>query len=127
MLSKVAAYTCLILLLFNMVRPAIPILEYGLRKEYIVKYLCENRNKPGCCCQGKCYLNKQLARQNQSTDADSRGNERKFQNNDLKEYLLRIVSVPVRASAPAPKKYEPSILYSYNPVPSIFVPPWALR
>lgn len=40
----------------------IVVLNYELNKEYIAKNLCENRNKPKCCCAGKCFLKKQLAK-----------------------------------------------------------------
>src|SRR5277367_1944336 len=36
--------------------------SYQINKDYISKNLCENRMKPGCCCHGKCYLAKQLAK-----------------------------------------------------------------
>ena len=35
-------------------------LDFELRKEYIIKNLCENRFKPQLHCDGKCYLSKQL-------------------------------------------------------------------
>jgi hypothetical protein len=35
-------------------------LDYQWNKTYIASTLCENRFKPGSCCQGKCYLKKQL-------------------------------------------------------------------
>lgn len=36
-------------------------LDYELRKDYIVKYLCINRDKPQLHCDGKCYLAKRIA------------------------------------------------------------------
>lgn len=35
--------------------------SYQLDKEYIVKSLCENRNRPELHCEGKCFLKKRLA------------------------------------------------------------------
>ena len=35
-------------------------LDFELRKEFIIKNLCENRFKPELHCDGKCYLAKQL-------------------------------------------------------------------
>lgn len=34
---------------------------YQLHKEYIIKTLCENKNKPETHCEGKCFLKKKLA------------------------------------------------------------------
>ncbi len=35
-------------------------LDFQLRKDYIQKYLCINRNKPISMCGGQCYLVKQI-------------------------------------------------------------------
>jgi len=43
-------------------------LDYELRKEYIAKTLCVNRNKPILNCNGKCYLAKKLAAANQQQE-----------------------------------------------------------
>ncbi|MBC7892264.1 MAG: hypothetical protein H7Y12_08635 [Sphingobacteriaceae bacterium] len=39
--------------------PAI-FVDYQVRKAYIAKYLCENRNRPELRCDGQCYLAKRL-------------------------------------------------------------------
>lgn len=51
------------LYLLALVQPAIPILEYLINYDYIVKELCENRDKPILTCNGKCYLGDQLDKQ----------------------------------------------------------------
>ncbi|MCF2443362.1 hypothetical protein L0657_05290 [Dyadobacter sp. CY345] len=43
-------------------------LDYELRKEYIAKALCVNRNKPITLCYGKCYLANKLAAANQQQE-----------------------------------------------------------
>ncbi|HLY71303.1 MAG TPA: hypothetical protein VKR53_16330 [Puia sp.] len=45
---------------------AIALLDYQLNKNYIAATLCENRNKPACCCHGKCFLKKQLQKDEES-------------------------------------------------------------
>jgi hypothetical protein len=37
------------------------ILSYEINKDYITKNLCVNRNIPSSTCNGKCYLKKKLA------------------------------------------------------------------
>lgn len=44
------------------VRPVLPLVNYAVNYEYIVKNLCENRNNPASLCKGKCYLGKELAK-----------------------------------------------------------------
>lgn len=58
------------------------VLNYELNKDYIEKNLCENRNKPKCCCHGKCYLKKQLEK-NDSEQNPSSNNSQKTGTDDL--------------------------------------------
>ncbi|MGB5242101.1 MAG: hypothetical protein WBN16_06805 [Lutimonas sp.] len=52
------------LYLLAIIQPAIPILDYLLNYNYIANQLCENREKPVLACNGKCYLEKQISKQN---------------------------------------------------------------
>jgi hypothetical protein len=38
----------------------IALIDYQLNKNYIASTLCTNRNKPMSCCKGKCFLKKQM-------------------------------------------------------------------
>ncbi len=40
--------------------PLLPFIEYYTFKQYIIENLCINRDKPGSCCEGKCYLEKRI-------------------------------------------------------------------
>ncbi|KFF08306.1 hypothetical protein [Chryseobacterium luteum] len=42
-------------------RPVLPLVNYAVNYDYIVKNLCENRNVPQSTCKGKCYVSKELA------------------------------------------------------------------
>ena len=60
-----------------LVRPAIPFVEYIVNYDYIVKELCENREKPQLKCNGKCHLKKELAKtasQEKNTTSDKKQN-----------------------------------------------------
>lgn len=52
---------------------AVPVicLQYVVNKDFIVANLCENRDKPTMHCNGKCLLNKQLAKAHESHDAQN--------------------------------------------------------
>ncbi len=43
-------------------RPVLPLVNYAVNYDYIVKNLCENRNNPQSTCKGKCYVSKELAK-----------------------------------------------------------------
>ncbi|REC49029.1 hypothetical protein DRF67_05590 [Chryseobacterium pennipullorum] len=44
------------------IRPVLPLLNYAVNYEYIVKNLCEKRDVPQSTCKGKCYVEKELAK-----------------------------------------------------------------
>ncbi len=69
--------------------PIVPFIDFVLNKEYIVKNLCENRNKPKSCCKGKCYLVKQLKKAHQSTEETPKNTESKLKIKDLKDFILK--------------------------------------
>lgn len=47
--------------------------DYQANKEYIMEFLCINRDKPELKCEGKCQLTKKLKAQH---DTDKQANER---------------------------------------------------
>ena len=50
---------------------AIALLDYRLNKEFIASTLCENKDRPACCCKGKCFLKKQLQKEESSKNNPS--------------------------------------------------------
>jgi hypothetical protein len=55
-------------MILYILRPVIPFIEYTVNKDYIIKNLCINRDKPKSCCEGKCHLNKELAKSDTSSE-----------------------------------------------------------
>jgi hypothetical protein len=49
----------------------LPLINYAVNYDYIVKNLCENRNIPQSTCKGKCYVEKELAK----TEKQSNNNQ----------------------------------------------------
>jgi hypothetical protein len=58
---------------------AIAILDFELNQKYIATTLCENRGKPSCCCRGKCFLKKQLQKDEESNKGDLPFSKDKFE------------------------------------------------
>ena len=54
---------------------AIALLDFKLNENYIATTLCENKNKPACCCHGKCFLKKQLQK-GEDNDKNKSANSR---------------------------------------------------
>lgn len=55
-----------------MLRPAEPVLDYLINYDYISKVLCINKDKPKLNCNGKCYLMRQLKKQQDSETPKNR-------------------------------------------------------
>ena len=59
-LHKGTALVLLVAIAGSTFSKGIALLDYKLNEKYIAANLCENRNRPDCCCHGKCFLKKQL-------------------------------------------------------------------
>jgi len=60
MKKQFLAISFYLLYLLAMIKPLIPMLEYYANYDYIVTVLCENKDKPLLKCNGKCYLQDQI-------------------------------------------------------------------
>lgn len=60
------SHVILFVALTMLVKPLWPVAEYIMNYDYIVNVLCQNKDKPQLQCDGKCYLAKQLAKENDS-------------------------------------------------------------
>jgi len=47
--------------LSSLLAPVAPLAGYWLNREYIAQELCVNRDKPASCCEGACYLTRQIS------------------------------------------------------------------
>lgn len=69
--------TVVILILFILAKPFLPVLDYIVNYEYISQVLCENKEKPKLQCNGKCHLMKELAKasdESQQKSSDKKQN-----------------------------------------------------
>ena len=63
MQKLIVTHLFLNLYLLAIIQPVIPVLDYLLNYDFIAKELCINRDKPIQTCNGKCYLEKEVAKQ----------------------------------------------------------------
>lgn len=124
-MKKVLAIYLLLTLLFQGVAHYSVIALYELRKDYIVRNLCENRDNPALNCCGKCYLKKQLKKVDERND-DTKQTSFKIEKQEAVAYILPaqgILQLPVTGYQE--KVYTPGQqdMNGYHPVLSIFRPP----
>lgn len=60
MKNQIAAISFYLLYLLAMVKPIMPIIDYYANYDYIATVLCENKDRPYLECNGKCYLQSQI-------------------------------------------------------------------
>lgn len=63
-MKKITIILLVVVLLAQIFSNAVIVVNYVVNRDYIAKTLCENRNKPKMHCNGKCYLMKQLRKEN---------------------------------------------------------------
>ena len=69
-MNRVINIGFLFLYLIVIIRPIVPYIEYAINKDYIAKALCINKKDPKLSCNGKCYLNSQLKKANETKQSD---------------------------------------------------------
>jgi len=84
---KVYSIFFLAVLTLYILRPVIPFVEYAVNKDYIVKNLCINRDKPKSCCEGKCHLKKELSKSDTSSETTTKDSTKKPQQQQINEFL----------------------------------------
>jgi len=85
------AIILLLVMVISIGRYQIPYIEYGLFKGYIAKNLCVKKEVKGNCCQGKCFLKKQmkLADENENTKGNNTNpNNKKAQTFEINEFVV---------------------------------------
>ncbi len=110
-------------MIFYLLRPVIPYIEYFLNKEYIEKHLCVQKDNPDNDCHGKCYLHAQLEKQSENQDANTNDNKNPVPENKIDDHL--------KTSQPVPEIFRSEKILSYyypiskqeSVISDIFVPP----
>ncbi|MFT3823033.1 MAG: hypothetical protein QM731_03900 [Chitinophagaceae bacterium] len=60
-----------VLMLLKMLAVPVICLQFAMNRDYIINNLCENRDKPSVHCNGKCLLNKHLAKAHDANDSQN--------------------------------------------------------
>ena len=98
-------------------------MDYQLRKDFIAKVLCINRNKPKLHCNGKCYLANKLKLEEERENKTKAGNlKEKAEQLFLQQTLYFIFPSTYKTSTPTLLPFENS-LYYLTPLFSVFHPP----
>jgi len=91
-------------------RPIIPIVDYGINYNFIVKELCENKEKPELQCNGKCHLAKELAKASENEKPISQN--KKHQTSEIEVlYFTNVIDYT----------FSPTFCFSQNNINSFYL------
>jgi len=81
-------------MVFNICLYQIPQIEYGLFKDYIAKNLCVKKEIKGNCCQGKCFMRKQMKMVDENSNGNTTNpNSKKHQIIEVNEFVGASIAV----------------------------------
>jgi hypothetical protein len=114
---------CLFIMLFYLMRPVLPYVEYAINKDYIAKNLCVNKDNPHNCCQGLCHLHEQIKNNSEPLDEDNNKNTKLVQVQKIEDHLKsnEIFIQPVEKQIKLTVETSIQIISFF--MPSIFIPP----
>ncbi len=88
--NKLLGFHLALLIFFNSLAMPLVYVDYQIRKDYIAKVLCINKDEPVLECEGKCYLKKQLTKAQKQTTSENEAAPQKF---GLSFFFVDFVSV----------------------------------
>ena len=101
-------------MVFNIGRYQIPYIEYELFKDYIAKNLCVKKEIKGNCCQGKCFMRKQMKMVDENSNGNTTNpNSKKHQIIEVNEFVGASIAVLIPTE-------QTQRLYSYSESTRIF-------
>ncbi|HSD13512.1 MAG TPA: hypothetical protein VLB74_02570 [Flavobacterium sp.] len=106
-------------------KPVLPVVEYVLNYDYIVKELCENKAKPEMKCNGKCHLMKELAKVSENDNPASKDKKTFHTEFEIlfleKSPSFEIVNLNTPVQEKINERYNDLYVYE-NPI-AVFHPP----
>jgi hypothetical protein len=102
-------------------------MEYSLFKGYIAKNLCVKKEEKGNCCQGKCFLNKQVKETEEpgtGSNTNNNSNNKRVINLEVNEFLGADINAGLAQLETTKLLYSRSeIIHIERITFDIFVPP----
>ena len=120
---KIYTYIHIVILVLYIIRPVMPYIEYAVNKDYISKNLCINRHKALNCCEGKCYLEKQIRKSIEPNNSKDNNTNKKIQNEEVKEFVSTHVANPELFKTYLTLLINPETPVTVSYVSAIFIPP----
>lgn len=126
MKHRIYSVILLIILIFNIFRFEIPYIQYALFKDYIAENLCEKKDEPESCCEGKCFREKQIKQINETRETETtndKSTNKIPQIKETKEFIHHIILIPDAESRKYNYPTYPKVIFKSISLLAFFVPP----
>lgn len=123
MRNKIYAIIQLIILVLYIFRPILPYIDYAINKDYIAKNLCIKKDIPNNCCQGKCHLNKQIKKVEETNKTKDNNTNKKIQSKEVNEFISVYIKLPEIFEVGLNCLFFKNELFTSKFASSIFIPP----
>ena len=70
-------------------------INFKLNQKELAATVCENKNKPKSCCAAKCYLAKEIKKEDKRQSDSSTSIKDKIEKSELRTGLLTFIFAPV--------------------------------
>lgn len=122
-LKQIGAILLLVIVLAQTFSKSWIVVSFAVNQRKIAATLCENRAKINSSCQGKCYLRKQMAAQDQQENSPLNGGKEKFETFLFNEVADAVTLEPLATLVASFPRYQAPILQ--QEAAAIFHPPRA--
>lgn len=95
--KKIIGAMLFVSMAFKILMAPIFFVNYELRKDYIIKNYCVNKNRPEMHCDGKCYLAKQIQKAEQEDEKQA-----------TNSFISKLLSLEVVQKNPLFSNYFPA-------------------
>jgi hypothetical protein len=116
-------------MIFNILKYQIPQIEYSFFKGYIAKNLCVKKDVPDNCCQGKCFVEKQIKIADETNgDTETKQNthnNKKTPNKEIKDFLCSHILTPKPVEEKILRPVHVGAVKLQGHASAVFVPPKA--
>lgn len=124
MFRQVSSILLLVVVVVYLLKPITPFIEYSVFKEYIIANLCIDRSKPMSCCEGKCYLKKQVEKNTErESTASTNQKDKKNGGKEVKEFLAVLEYHPLLCRGAFKHITHIANFYSSPDFSGVFIPP----
>lgn len=97
------------------------VFKFRLNQKELAQTVCENKDKPKSCCAAKCYLDKEIKKENKRESDSSSTIKDKTEKSELRTGLMTFLFITPIINQQFVPPFQSSLSFGF--IPSVFHPP----